>query len=363
MMTKEITFDRFIRALLAVAGLVLVYILMRKLSSVLIPFFVAWLVAYLLYPIVCFFQYKCKLKNRVLSIIVTLLIIIGIIIGACFLFVPPVISEVTRLKVLVIEYLATDEKVGYISSEIQNFMKTSIDFDKIVKALSVSDISAFVEQALNPIIKFMYGSVTALIGFIVSLIGILYLFFILMDYEKLSKGFFDMIPQSQKTLVSGIFKDVERGMAGYFRGQSLVALCVGILFAIGFVIIDFPLAIPLGLFIGFLNLVPYLQTLGFIPALMLSLLKAHDTGESFWVIFLSAVAVFAIVQTIQDTIIVPKVMGHVTGLNAAVILLSLSIWGSLLGFIGLIIALPLTTILISYYKRYVLEKGDDTPST
>ncbi|MBQ4380644.1 MAG: AI-2E family transporter, partial [Bacteroidaceae bacterium] len=133
--------------------------------------------------------------------------------------------------------------------------------------------------------------------------------------------------------------------------------------AIGFVIIDFPLAIPLGLFIGFLNLVPYLQTLGFVPALMLSLLKAHDTGESFWVIFLSAVAVFAIVQTIQDTIIVPKVMGHVTGLNAAVILLSLSIWGSLLGFIGLIIALPLTTILISYYKRYVLEKGDDTPST
>ena len=163
--------------------------------------------------------------------------------------------------------------------------------------------------------------------------------------------------------MSGIFKDVESGMAGYFRGQSLGALCVGILFAIGFVIIDFPLAIPLGLFIGFLNLVPYLQTLGFVPALMLSLLKAHDTGESFWVIFLSAVAVFAIVQTIQDTIIVPKVMGHVTGLNAAVILLSLSVWGSLLGFIGLIIALPLTTILISYYKRYVLEKGDDTPST
>ena len=66
-----------------------------------------------------------------------------------------------------------------------------------------------------------------------------------------------------------------------------------------------------------------------------------------------------VVQTLQDAVITPKVMGHVTGLNAAVILLSLSIWGTLLGFIGLIIALPLTTLLISYYKRYVLKENED----
>ena len=136
----------------------------------------------------------------------------------------------------------------------------------------------------------------------------------------------------------------------------MIAFCVGILFSIGFLIIGFPLAIPLGLFIGFLNLVPYLQVIGFIPTIVLALLKAYDTGQSFWGIILSALIVFAVVQAIQDWVLTPRIMGKVTGLNAAVILLSLSIWGSLLGFVGLIVALPLTTLIVSYYKRYVLEE-------
>jgi predicted PurR-regulated permease PerM len=358
MRNKEITFDRFIRMILVAAVLVVAYLLLKKLSSVLIPFLVAWLIAYLLYPIVCFFQYKCHLKNRILSIIVTLLAIIGVIAGSLHFIIPPVTSEIARLKDLIINFYHTDSTVNLLIFEIQQYAKNTIDINKIVQALSISDISAFVKQGITPLLAFMYSSVSALIGFIASLIAILYMFFILMDYEKLSQGVIKMIPQGQRSIVSNIIKDVESGMSSYFRGQSLVALCVGILFSIGFLIIDFPLAIPLGLFIGFLNLIPYMQTLGFIPTLILSLLKAHDTGDSFWMIFLSACIVFAIVQTIQDTIIVPKIMGHVTGLNAAVILLSLSVWGSLLGLVGLIIALPLTTILISYYKRYILDKEE-----
>ena len=90
----------------------------------------------------------------------------------------------------------------------------------------------------------------------------------------------------------------------------------------------------------------------------LMLLEAADTGENFWWILLPAVMVVAVVQVLQDTVLVPKIMGSAMGLNPAVILLALSVWGSLLGFIGLIIALPLTTLLISYYKRFVLEESD-----
>ena len=88
---------------------------------------------------------------------------------------------------------------------------------------------------------------------------------------------------------------------------------------------------------------------------MLATVKAADTGESFWMIMLSVLIVFAIVQTIQDTILTPKIMGKVTGLNSAIILLSLSIWGSLLGLLGMIIALPLTTLLLTYYQRYIVR--------
>ena len=87
----------------------------------------------------------------------------------------------------------------------------------------------------------------------------------------------------------------------------------------------------------------------------MAVVKAADTGESFWMIMLSALIVFAVVQTIQDTILTPKIMGHVTGLNPAIILLSLSIWGSLLGILGMVIALPMTTLLITYYQRYVIK--------
>ena len=135
----------------------------------------------------------------------------------------------------------------------------------------------------------------------------------------------------------------------------MVATCVGVLFSIGFLIIDFPMAIGLGLFIGLLNMVPYLQLIGFIPTILLAVVKAADTGDSFWMIMLSALIVFAVVQTIKDTILTPKIMGHVTGLNPAIILLSLSIWGSLLGILGMVIALPMTTLLITYYQRYVIK--------
>ena len=144
-------------------------------------------------------------------------------------------------------------------------------------------------------------------------------------------------------------------MNNYIRGQGLVALVMGILFCIGFTIIDFPMAIGLGILIGIMDLVPYLHTFALIPTVFLALLKAVDTGQNFWVILASAVAVFAIVQIIIDLIVTPRIMGKAMKLNPAILLLSLSIWGALLGFIGLIIALPLTTIIMAYYKRYVTK--------
>lgn len=356
MKTREITFDRFVRALMAVIGVGLVYLLLKKLSGVLIPFFVAWLVAYLLYPLVCFFQYKCRLRNRVLSILVTLLLLIGVIWGACCLVIPPAIEEIARLKGMIVDYFTTDHTVNYVSDELEQFIKRHINFQQVVSALTFEDVSSLVERGMPQVLKFVTNSFNLLAGLVASLFAIIYLFFILMDYEQMSRGMIRMVPPSKRNLVHGVLKDVQHGMNGYFRGQSLIALMVGILFAIGFWIIDFPLAIPLGLCIGALNLVPYLQTLGFVPTILLALLKAHDTGENFWGILLAAFLVFAVVQVIQDVILTPRVMGKVTGLNAAVILLSLSVWGALLGFIGLIIALPLTTLLISYYKRYVLEE-------
>ena len=359
MKRKEITFDRFVRGLLLVVALVIVYLLLKQLSGVLIPFLIAWLFAYMLYPMVCFFQYKCRLRNRFVSIVVSLAIVIGVIGVACYLMIPPIIEECVKVKDIVVSYASSIEGSGYFKSQIDNYIRHNVDFNHIVNMLTISDVSSFLEERVPQLFSFVSSGVDVILGFIGSLIAILYMFFILMDYEHMSSGVLHLVPRGKRKFVSEILHDVEDGMNSYFRGQSLIAFIVGILFCIGFSIIGLPLAIPLGLMIGVFNLVPYLQTIGFVPTIVMALIKSYDTGQSVWQILLLCALVFAVVQIIQDAFLTPKIMGHVTGLNGAVILLSLSVWGCLLGFVGLIIALPLTTLLVSYYKRFVLEEEED----
>ena len=138
-----------------------------------------------------------------------------------------------------------------------------------------------------------------------------------------------------------------------------MALTMGILFCIGFTIIGFPMAIGMGILIGILTLIPYLHSLALIPMAFLSLLEAADKGQNFWVVFGTAILVFAIIQLLCDLVVTPRIMGKTMNLNPAILLLSLSVWGALLGFIGLIIALPLTTLIIAYWKRYVTKEDEN----
>jgi len=200
------------------------------------------------------------------------------------------------------------------------------------------------------------GTMSVIFSIVSWLIVLLYMFFILLDFNKLSRGFKAAIPAKYRRMALRIFGDVADTMSRYFRGQAAVSFFVGVIFAIEFYIIGLPMAIAFGMFVGLLNMVPYLQLIGFIPAILLAIVKAADTGQSFWLIMLMLIIVFCVVQLIQDTFLTPKIMGKVMGLNAAIILLSLSIWGSLLGMLGMIIALPLTTLLLTYYQRYVIKK-------
>ncbi|MEJ2284947.1 MAG: AI-2E family transporter, partial [Desulfobacterales bacterium] len=114
-----------------------------------------------------------------------------------------------------------------------------------------------------------------------------------------------------------------------------------------------PLGIVLGLFVGLLNMVPYLQIIGLIPAGLLAVMHAVQSGLNVWTVLALTGLVFVVVQVIQDVILVPRIMGKVTGLNPAMMMLSLSVWGKLLGLLGMIIALPVTYLLLVYYRRLI----------
>lgn len=353
---KKITFDSFIRAVILGAIIIGVLMLLKRLSGVLLPFFLAWLIAYLIYPLVSFFQHKLRLKNRIISIFCALftLSVIGSV--AFYLLVPPMIQEFLRVKDLLIEYFSTTHTASNVPTTLSEFIRQNIDLHILEQMFSQENILDALKVTVPKLWSLISESINLLFGFFTVFLILLYIVFILLDYESISEGWAHLMPKKYRKTVTGILNDVKDGMNRYFRGQALVALCVGILFSIGFLIIDFPLAIGLGLFIGALNMVPYLQIIGFVPTIMLAILKAADTGDNFWIIIASATAVFIVVQIIQDGYLVPRIMRKITGLNPAIILLSLSIWGSLMGMLGMIIALPLTTLMLSYYQRYIINQ-------
>ena len=352
-MNKEITFDRFIRGLIAIAGCVIAYLLISRLSGALLPFLIAWLFCYLVYPIVKFFQYKLKFKSRALSIFTVLMLFTAIIVGICFAVVPPIVEEVVMLKEFVTNYLSSGGNNSTIPAVVNEFIREHIDMRQVEAYFSVDRVGELIKGALPKIWNVVAQSFN-LVGVVVAAFMVLvYIFFILNDYESLERGWIRLIPEKYRERVVTLCNDVEESMSNYFRGQSLIALCVGILFSIGFLIIDFPMAIGFGLFVGLLNIVPYLQITSIVPMVFLALVKAANTGENFWWILIAAGIVMLVVQVIQETILIPRIMNKAIGLHPAVILLSLSIWGSLLGLVGMIIALPATSLILSYYRQFL----------
>lgn len=360
MFGKEINFDRFVRGLIFMTVLVAGYFLVCYLSPVLVPFVVAWAFAYILYPVVNFFQYKCRLHFRMLSILVTLVIVIGIISTLLYLAIPVMLEELLHLKDVAIAYVSGGTGADSLPEVVQKFIRENSDKLRIERLLNEKDLMSGLKEALPRVWNMLLSTANVLISIVSSLIALLYLVFMLNDYDRVKKGWIRFVPKSKRSMAKKIVSDIDNGMSGYFRGQALVALANCVLFSVGFIIIGFPMPVGLGVFIGLISFIPYVQLLGFFPATVLAILCSVDTGRNFWMLMLGVIAVYCIVQVLQDSIITPHIMGKILGLRPAVVLLSLTVWGYLLGIIGLIIALPLTQILISYYRHYVIDDPLDS---
>lgn len=360
MFGKEINFDRFVRGLIFMTVLVAGYFLVCYLSPVLVPFVVAWAFAYILYPVVNFFQYKCRLHFRMLSILVTLVIVIGIISTLLYLAIPVMFEELLHLKDVAIAYVSGGTGADSLPEVVQKFIRENSDKLRIERLLNEKDLMSGLKEALPRVWNMLLSTANVLISIVSSLIALLYLVFMLNDYDRVKKGWIRFVPKSKRSMAKKIVSDIDNGMSGYFRGQALVALANCVLFSVGFIIIGFPMPVGLGVFIGLISFIPYVQLLGFFPATVLAILCSVDTGRNFWMLMLGVIAVYCIVQVLQDSIITPRIMGKILGLRPAVVLLSLTVWGYLLGIIGLIIALPLTQILISYYRHYVIDDPLDS---
>ena len=356
---RSFTFGRVLQLALFAGlawGLVL---LLDYLSDVLLPFVTGLVVAYFLDPVTNRVQHV--IKQRVLAALFTLVSITLAVSLVVWFMVPMVGNELADMGRTVSKMAANTELAQaakeHLPENVWEEVNEILKRDDVKRYLTSDGAVQMAKDTAKKLLPGVWGVLSGaanVLTFITGLLVImLYVVFLLIDYHNMAARWRDYLPPSMRDDVSGFVEEFIQATNRYFRSQALVACCVAVLFAIGFSIIGLPLAILMGIFIGLLNMVPYLQIVGTIPCLLLAGLKALEQGDNFLGALGLVLLVFGVVQLIQETVLVSRFQGEAMGLSPAIILLSISVWGKLLGFLGLILALPLTCLGLTYYRRYL----------
>ena len=356
---RSFTFGRVLQLALFAGlawGLVL---LLDYLSDVLLPFVIGLVVAYFLDPVTNRVQHV--IKQRVLAALFTLVSITLAVSLVAWFMVPMVGNELAQMGRTVSKMAANTELAQaakeHLPENVWEEVNEILKRDDVKRYLTSDGAVQMAKDTAKNLLPGAWGVLSGAANVLTFITGILvimlYVVFLLIDYHNMAARWRDYLPPSIRDDVSGFVEEFIQATNRYFRSQALVACCVAVLFAIGFFTIGLPLAILMGIFIGLLNMVPYLQIVGTIPCLLLAGLKALEQGDNFLGALGLVLLVFGVVQLIQETVLVSRFQGEAMGLSPAIILLSISVWGKLLGFLGLILALPFTCLGLTYYRRYL----------
>lgn len=352
------TNDRIINRLIYLAGIVLIFFLLRWLGSYLVSFFLAAVLAFILEPIVKLFQRLYRTGKRGLAVASTLASILALFTLLLIITIPMISKEASHMGQLINDHYKDTQLSDYVPQEALLAIEEHFAGKSATEILQDESISPYVQKAAAYLFNILAYLGSSLIGLFGLITFILYLVFIMLSYDKLFANWEKLIPPAYRGQGSMMVKDVKREMVAYFHGQSLVVLWMCILFAVGFSLISLPMGIMLGIITGLLNYIPYMQLAALLPATFLAYMRTLETGQAFFPYLMLVLGVFLVVQVIQDGFLVPRIMGNITGLNPAIILLSLTIWGGLLGIVGMVIALPMTSLIIHYYKHFVIKEPE-----
>lgn len=357
--TKPYTFDRVVRILAGAALLAGAIWLINILRNVLLPFCVACLIAYMLDPLVGYNKRLLRLKGRGIAVFLTLgevALVVGML---GYFFIPSIMKELDQIGEILTNSTTSNRDVPFIPEHIIDEVRDRISAINIKELLESSRFETLLDSGTS----FISSTLEMLMHTLEWLLTFIYVIFILIDFHPLMRGFKMLVPRKYRRVTYKVGDDIKDNMNRYFRSQAIIASCAAVFYCIGFSIVGIPLAIVMGIVVGILYMIPYFQYVTLIPVTLICLIDSMSGTTHFWSQLGQCGLVYVVSQCICDYLLTPKIMGKSMGLNPAIILLALSVWGTLLGIIGMIIALPLTTILLAYYQEYIIgndkEDGDD----
>lgn len=313
--------------------------ILHKSRMVVYPLLVGLLVAYWLDPLVDRLE-KRRIPRSVGALVAIL----------------PVLTLGTLFAVFVLPSMV--EQLGKLFRDLPEAIGTAYERMRplLVRFIPDTKSSPDLAEALKPvaghlesILKGLWGGAAGVTRGIGAVLGVLAMavlapiltYYLLADFDKLTAWAKGRIPASRQADAEEWTRIVAGTISSYYRGQVLVALAVAVLLTIGFLIIGLPYAIPLGFLAGLLNLIPVLGFWTLAALCAGSAILSGDAGP----MLLRLGIVFAIEQVIEGQVLSPRIVGKAVGLHPALTLISVLVFGAVLGAIGVIIAVPAAAIL------------------
>jgi len=346
-----------------ILGGTVVVALLYVARGILAPFFVSFLLAYLLDPVIG--HLASRRVPRTASI-VALMVAMLLIIGAAVVLLYPIVSEQGRHLI---------ENMPLYVAALQKWLTP------IVERLGIGNpksLQEFLDQVfsrfgslplevLSQSTRFGFQALTSLVGFTLFLVDLLIIpvatFYLLRDWDQIKEKVFRLIPVRQRSGARSLLRKIDAALGAFIRGQVLIAFLQAVSYSVGFTFVGVPMGVLLGIVTGIASLVPYLGlVVGLLPALILSYIHFGDFSHLLGVLLVFAAALF-----LENGVYAPRIMGEKIGLHPVVILIAIVIGGKLFGFLGILFAIPGAAVInvvlqemLEHYRRSLYYSGGDS---
>jgi len=336
---------------LFIVGLLGAFLGAYFLKGALIPLILAWVFAYLLYPITLWLQKKGLRESLALwTVYLSTLFVLGLIF---LVLVPRLIFE----GVLLVEHLplvfqtALDQvQIFLLNLNIPGLQESHLRhiLEKQIEAISLTSIGD-----ISGVLNAMGGQI---LGIAVSIANYtlfpIFFYYLLVHFKRLKSFVLSWIPTRWQLGTQEVFKVSDHVLSGYVRGQVTVASILAVLYAVGLSAVGLKYGAVIGIATGLLNIVPYF---GFSLGLLSGGLIALFTGGSIFH-FIMVLAVFFLIQMVESFYLTPRIVGHHVGLDPFLAILALIIGGNFLGIFGMLVAVPLAAILKVGYDTWMKKE-------
>ncbi len=308
------------------------------LKAALTPLAAAFVIAYLLDPLID--RFEARRMRRPFAIFLLLTLVGGGFFGFLLFVIPRLVREISALAEMMPVYL--ERFVGEVVPALER--RLGVELPKTIEAV-LGELRGAELTVLGTVRDLLAGTLSTLIGTAGILVALLVIpilaYYLLVRFDETIARLGQLVPPRHRAYVFEKVRTADRLVSRFLRGQLLVAACLGVLYAVGFSVIGIDLAIGVGLLAGAMAVIPYLgNVVALGTATVLCVLKFGFDGH-----LLAVVGWYAVVQNLEGFVLTPRIVGSSVGLHPAAVIVALLIGGDLFGFLGLLIAVPAAAVV------------------